>query len=212
MDDWSLLPSRNAVSEPAPNPQSPMTTTNPSLPDSTRPRQAPPPAPTPMPAAHALDPTERARQLTQPIRGRRPETPTTAAHPTTTLPQTNLNTNRTPRPLTTPGPSWMTQDVFGDGAVLRRRVRRPFLCHGRARGGCLLLTAQAIISIGGLGAVLSPVQAGNATTSRSSTADVRAYASTPMALMTRCAQSSPRGIKELSSRSLPMSLRSRRSP
>ena len=34
--------------------------------------------------------------------------------------------------------------------------------------------AQAIIGIGGLGAVLSPVRAGNATTSRSSTADVRA--------------------------------------
>jgi hypothetical protein len=28
MDDWSLLPSRNAVREPAPDPQSTMTTTN----------------------------------------------------------------------------------------------------------------------------------------------------------------------------------------
>ena len=40
MDDWSLLPSRNAVSEPAPDLQSPMTTTT--LPARlTRPRQAP---------------------------------------------------------------------------------------------------------------------------------------------------------------------------
>ena len=40
MDDWSLLPSRNAESEAAPNPQSTMTTTT--LPARlTRPRQAP---------------------------------------------------------------------------------------------------------------------------------------------------------------------------
>src|ERR1700758_3482066 len=62
MDDWSLLPSRNAVSEPAPNPQSPMTTTT--LPARlTRPRQAPPArADHPRPHTTALDPAGLARQ------------------------------------------------------------------------------------------------------------------------------------------------------
>ena len=51
MDDWSLLPSRNAVSEPAPDPQSPMTTT-------TLPRcQTRPPAS----SAHSPVPITRAR-------------------------------------------------------------------------------------------------------------------------------------------------------
>ena len=44
MDDWSLLPSRNAVSEPAPNHQTPMTTT-PLLPDSPARVKRPQPAP-----------------------------------------------------------------------------------------------------------------------------------------------------------------------
>ena len=62
MDDWSLLPSRNAVSEPAPNPQSPMTTTT--FPARlTRPRQAPPAgADHPRPHRTALDPARLARQ------------------------------------------------------------------------------------------------------------------------------------------------------
>src|ERR1700757_655636 len=62
MDDWSLLPSRNAVSEPAPNPQSPMTTTT--LPARLpRPRQAPPAgADHPRPQNTALDPAGLARQ------------------------------------------------------------------------------------------------------------------------------------------------------
>ena len=62
MDDWSLLPSRNAVSEPAPNPQSTMTTTT--LPARlTHPRQAPPIGDGhPMPTTTALDPAGLARQ------------------------------------------------------------------------------------------------------------------------------------------------------
>jgi hypothetical protein len=61
MDDWSLLPSRNAVSEPAPNPQSPMTTTTPPLPDSPARVKRPQPAPiTPRPQHTALDPNELA--------------------------------------------------------------------------------------------------------------------------------------------------------
>src|SRR5690242_19768872 len=59
MDDWSLLPSRDAVSEPAPNPQSTMnkTTTLPAR--LTRPRQAPP---TTAPITH----TPNTRRLTRP--------------------------------------------------------------------------------------------------------------------------------------------------
>jgi hypothetical protein len=62
MDDWSLLPSRNAESEPAPNPPSTMTTTT--LPARlTRPRQAPPAGVThPRPQPAALDPTALAWQ------------------------------------------------------------------------------------------------------------------------------------------------------
>ena len=62
MDDWSLLPSRNAVSEPAPNPQTTMTTTT--LPARlTRPRQAPPAgADHPCPQTTALDPAGLAWQ------------------------------------------------------------------------------------------------------------------------------------------------------
>ena len=63
MDDWSLLPSRNAESEPAPNPQSPMT--SPTLPPArlTRPRQAPTAgADHPRPQTTALDPAGLARQ------------------------------------------------------------------------------------------------------------------------------------------------------
>jgi hypothetical protein len=57
MDDWSLLPSRNAVREPAPDPQSTMTTTT--LPARlTHPRQAPPSRGVdhPRPQTTALDP------------------------------------------------------------------------------------------------------------------------------------------------------------
>ena len=62
MDDWSLLPSRNAESEPAPDPPSTMTTTT--LPARlTRPRQAPPAGVThPCPQPAALDPTALAWQ------------------------------------------------------------------------------------------------------------------------------------------------------
>src|ERR1700733_9299932 len=62
MDDWSLLPSRNAAREPAPNPQSPTTTTTLSA-RLTHPRQAPTTsAGHPRPQHMALDPTGLARQ------------------------------------------------------------------------------------------------------------------------------------------------------
>ena len=58
MDDWSLLPSRTAVSEAAPNPQSTMTTTTTPLPDElTRVKR-----PQPAPITHA----RKTRRLTPP--------------------------------------------------------------------------------------------------------------------------------------------------
>ena len=73
MDDWSLLPSRNAESEPAPDHQSTMNTTTPSA-RLTRPRQAPQPVSiTHVRKDGALDPRELAWPTTQPIRGRAPK-------------------------------------------------------------------------------------------------------------------------------------------
>jgi hypothetical protein len=67
MDDWSLLPSRNAVSAPAPNPKSTMTTTPHLLARLTRPRQAPP-------AGADHHPRRQTTRLTRP---RSPGTPAT---------------------------------------------------------------------------------------------------------------------------------------
>ena len=58
MDDWSLLPSRNAVSEAAPNPQSTMSTTTLPVPDSPARVKRPPQAP----ITHA----RTTRRLTRP--------------------------------------------------------------------------------------------------------------------------------------------------
>jgi hypothetical protein len=62
MDDWSHIPDRNAVSEPAPNHPSTMTTT--ALPARlTRPRQAPATGTAhPCPQTGALDPAALARR------------------------------------------------------------------------------------------------------------------------------------------------------
>src|ERR1700694_2775872 len=100
MDDWRLLPSRNAVSEPAPNHPSPLNPTlkPPPMPDSTRRvkrhhrRQAP------MPAGSALDPTGRARQTRQPIRGRAPKPSYDYRSPmiTTPIPHTNVKNGQPP--------------------------------------------------------------------------------------------------------------------
>jgi hypothetical protein len=75
MDDWSLLPRRNAVSEPAPNPQSPMTADNllPDSPDRVK-RQ-------PAPISHAREPQRLTRPASPGNRthkpGQSPETTTT---------------------------------------------------------------------------------------------------------------------------------------
>src|SRR5512140_3293656 len=79
MDDWSLLPSRNAVSEPAPNPTSTMTTTAPPA-RLTRPRQAPTPgADHPRPHNTALDPNGLARQPANQA-GAEPQNPNDPGH------------------------------------------------------------------------------------------------------------------------------------
>ena len=63
MDDWSNLPSRQAVSEPAPNHQSTMTITNALLPDSPgRVKRPQPGADHPRPRSTAPDPAGLARQ------------------------------------------------------------------------------------------------------------------------------------------------------
>ena len=112
MDDWSLLPRRNAAREPAPNHQSTMTNTT--LPARlTRPRQAPPiGARHPCPQTTALDPAGLARQPGDQS-GAEPQNPTIPA--ITALPtpvHAPQRQHRTTTALTSPGPSWMTQDVF----------------------------------------------------------------------------------------------------
>ena len=75
MDDWSPLPSRNIASEPAPNPQSTMTTTTPPA-RLTRPPQAPSHgAEQPRPQHTALDPDDLAWQISNQS-GASPESPT----------------------------------------------------------------------------------------------------------------------------------------
>ena len=103
MDDWSLLPSRNAVSEPAPDPQSTMTTTALRA-RLTRPRQAPPTgADYPRPRYMALDPAGLAWQLDNQS-GAQPRNPSKYTtftvhrdHPgirTPKIPQSPLDTSR----------------------------------------------------------------------------------------------------------------------
>src|SRR6266513_2123212 len=64
MDDWSKVPSRRAVSEPAPNHQSPLTEeiAHDPLPDSACRVKRPTGDDCPYPAARALDPPGLARQ------------------------------------------------------------------------------------------------------------------------------------------------------
>ena len=99
MDDWSLLPRRNAAREPAPNHQSPMTTTT--LPAKlTHPRQAPTTgARHPRPHYTALDPTGLAWQLINQS-GATPRNPNDrAAIRDSRLPSAQSHTTRTPRGL-----------------------------------------------------------------------------------------------------------------
>ncbi len=91
MDDWSLLPSRNAESEPAPNPQSPMTSPTLPLPDS--------PARVKRPQPASITHARNTRRLTQPRSpgnhatnpGRSPGTP--AITDLITFPPTNHDAN-----------------------------------------------------------------------------------------------------------------------
>src|ERR1700760_1225521 len=75
MDDWSNLPSRQAVSEPAPNPTATLTSTPHLNARLSPPRQAPTTAPIPScPLGTALDPTASpGSTATKP--GQSPETP-----------------------------------------------------------------------------------------------------------------------------------------
>jgi len=104
MDDWSLLPSRNAASEPAPNPPSPMTNT-PTPARLTRPRQAPKAGVDhPRPQNTALDPTGLARQPRNQS-GAKPQTPTiTGPHDHATSRQTARTSTTVSQPLDTSRP------------------------------------------------------------------------------------------------------------
>ena len=90
MDDWSHLPSRHALAEPAPNPQSTMNTDT--LPARlTRPRQAPHNGADLPNAQHpTLDPTGLARQQVNQS-GAKPRTPRPGAPP---LPKRQSSPNR----------------------------------------------------------------------------------------------------------------------
>src|SRR5690349_7722692 len=108
MDDWSHIPARNAVSEPAPNPQSTMTTTTLAA-SLTRPSQAPPTGTDhPYPHTQALDPGALARRT----RTQSGTTPGNCGNPgllTIRPPEQPHERQRPPHsPLTSPGPSWMT--------------------------------------------------------------------------------------------------------
>ncbi len=94
MDDWSLLPSRNAESEPAPDPPSTMTTTT--LPASlTRPRQAPPTgAEHPWPQSTALDPAGLVRQPGNQS-GAKPQNPNKPGAQRPSTSRTSLRTSNT---------------------------------------------------------------------------------------------------------------------
>ena len=109
MDDWSLLPSRNAVSEPAPNHPSPMTTT-------TLPARLPARVkrPQPAPTTHAratprlTRPGSPGNQTTNPGQAPKPQ-----HHAPHRDPACRTRTRTSPfhtGTLTTPGPSWMTQE------------------------------------------------------------------------------------------------------
>ena len=109
MDDWSTTaPSRNAVSEPAPNHTSPITTTPQPTARLSPPRQAPPPAPINPARPPALDPAGLARQHDNEVRGEAPK----PLYPPTIRRSRHGQRSRTSktanRPLTSPTPSWMT--------------------------------------------------------------------------------------------------------
>jgi hypothetical protein len=85
MDDWSKVPSRQAVSEPAPNHQSPMSQREHlPLPDSAGRVKRPPPAPLTRARIRALDPTGLARRHSKEVRGEAPKHRYLPSNPTMT--------------------------------------------------------------------------------------------------------------------------------
>jgi hypothetical protein len=105
MDDWSPSPSRNAVSEPAPNHQSPMN--NSALTHcQTQPAasSANPGARRPLPATQALDPPGLARQQSNEVRGEAPKPLYPPDNPTITATshQTNVKNGQSPLDITRP--------------------------------------------------------------------------------------------------------------
>jgi hypothetical protein len=113
MDDWSKVPSRQAVSEPAPNPPTTMSHDPERPPDSAcRVKRPQPGADQPCPHNRPLDPAGLARHhLNQP--GAEPRNPfTTGVIPDRDAddPQpARTQTSKTARPpLTSTAPSWMT--------------------------------------------------------------------------------------------------------
>jgi hypothetical protein len=98
MDDWSLLPSRNAVSEPAPNPKSTMNTTTLAA-RLTHPRQAPKIGiDLPRPQYPALDPAG-AHPATGNQSGAKPQNTNDLARPSQPTSHTrarNINNPQTP--------------------------------------------------------------------------------------------------------------------
>ena len=106
MDDWSNSPAGNAVSEPAPNHQSPMNPPHtPTTARLTRSRQAPPTGDgQPLPATQALDPTGLARQQGNEVRGEAPKPLYPPDNPTITPTsrQTNVKNGQPPLDITRP--------------------------------------------------------------------------------------------------------------
>src|SRR5947208_3259188 len=110
MDDWSLLPSRNAVSEPAPDPPSTMSSATLPLPGSTaRVKRPPTGVDYPCPQHAALDPAALAWQ---PVNrsGAGPQNPTNHRRSALTATTHTSECQKTSEhPLTPAGPSWMTE-------------------------------------------------------------------------------------------------------
>ena len=105
MDDWSKVPSRQAVSEPAPNHQSPMNRpASRPLPDSPGRVKRPYRRRSTLPATQALDPTGVARQPGNEVRGEAPKPHYPPDNPTITPTsrQTNVKNGQPPLDITRP--------------------------------------------------------------------------------------------------------------
>jgi hypothetical protein len=153
MDDWSLLPSRNAASEPAPNPQSTMTNT-PTPARLARPRQAPPTgADHPRPQHTALDPARLARQP-------RNQSGATPQNPSDFGPHGHLTSRNTARTSTTVSQPLDTSRPFMDDTgrprteesrrgrrhgCVAREMRKPNRAMRTAAGALLLFCGLRLL-------------------------------------------------------------------